>query len=190
MNARDIRRLISLCTVLIALGISLYRSEMPMSPSQNMSETVSDTLAPQPETGEQVIVSRVVDGDTLAVLLGNETVTVRLIGMNAPESVDPRGADQCFGNEASVYMSSLAHGKIATLILDASQDDTDKYDRLLRYVEIDGIDIARQMILDGYALEYTYDDVYDRAIDYRNAEAEAQAAGRGLWAANTCHGEL
>ena len=189
MNARDIRRLMSLITVLLALAISLYRAEEAVLPSQMNDEYDSSSIL-LPEHGVQVLISRVVDGDTIKVLLEGEERTVRFIGLNAPESVDPRRADQCFGQEASAYMKTFAEGKLATLIPDTSQGEEDKYGRLLRYVEIEGEDVARRMIADGYALEYMYDSTYDRVTEYRAAEVEAQAGEKGLWAKNTCNGVL
>ena len=78
------------------------------------------------ETSSYEVV-HVVDGDTLDILKRGEKVRVRLIGINSPESVDPRRPVECFGKEASRYASSLADGKFVTLELDPSQGEFDKY---------------------------------------------------------------
>jgi micrococcal nuclease len=185
MRAKDIRRFIALFTMLLAIVLSVLTSEDPTP-----IETIDDVSEPAGER-TRALVERTVDGDTIVVLIDGVKHTVRFIGLNAPESVDPRRADQCFSHEASEYMRSLTEGAIVTLIADESQDDVDKYGRLLRYVEKDGVDLAAQMITDGYAFEYTYrGSEYARQAEYDVAEANAAATKRGLWAEDTCAGEL
>jgi micrococcal nuclease len=190
MRAKDIRRLIALLTTLLAIGISLLSTEE--SPPVETTEGIP-TYVVSGSTGQQTraLVERTVDGDTIVVRIDGVKHTVRFIGLNAPESVDPRRADQCFSHEASEYMRSLTEGATVILIADESQGDIDKYGRLLRYVEKDGVDIAAQMINDGYAFEYTYKGAaYDRQTEYDIAEENAAEAKRGLWAADTCSGTL
>ncbi len=144
-------------------------------------------------------VSRVVDGDTIAVIVSGEEEKVRLIGINTPETVDPRRPVQCFGKEASNYMKSLlldAHlggssGSEVRLVSDPTQDSTDKYGRLLRYVYLsDGTNINLKMIQDGYAYEYTYDLPYKYQKEFKKAQADAEINQKGLWATDTCGGKL
>lgn len=191
MHAKDIRRLLALVTMLLALALSYISSlDTPLPPPADEAPVLVDD-APLADGEMRAVVERVVDGDTIVVRIGEETHTVRFIGINSPETVDPRRPVQCFGNEASAYMREIAEGAMVVLVDDVSQGDVDKYDRILRYVEVDGVDIAEQMIRNGYAFEYTYNrSVYDRQDEYHAAEAEAAAAGRGLWAENTCNGEL
>ena len=133
--------------------------------------------------------SRVVDGDTIVVAFGGDKYKVRIIGINAPESVDPRKAVECFGLEASAHMKELLNVPYVRLSTDPSQMNKDKYGRWLRYVYTQaGIDVGLQMIKDGYAHEYTYDVPYMHQSVYRSAQLEAQTAKRGLWSADTCHG--
>ncbi|HMT61320.1 MAG TPA: thermonuclease family protein, partial [Microthrixaceae bacterium] len=65
------------------------------------SGTASTVLAPN------ATVVRVVDGDTIVVDLGGQTERVRLIGVNTPETVDPRVPVQCFGREASDHLHEM-----------------------------------------------------------------------------------
>lgn len=189
MRTRDIRRLIALLTMLLAVAISVLTEADPA-----LDESTDETLTEASEsTGERTkaLVQRTVDGDTIVVLIDGVKHTVRFIGLNAPESVDPRRADQCFSQEASDYMRSLTEGATVVLVEDESQGDVDRYGRLLRYVEKDGVDIAATMINDGYAFEYTYKgSVYKRQATYDIAEVNAATAKRGLWAEDTCNGEL
>ncbi len=190
MRTKDIRRLIALLTMLLAVGISIL-AEADTALDESTDEI--PTYVASESTGERTkaLVERTVDGDTVVVLIEGVKHTVRFIGLNAPESVDPRRADQCFSKEALDHMRSLTEGATVVLIDDESQGDVDKYGRLLRYVEKDGVDIAAAMINDGYAFEYTYQgSVYERQIEYDIAEANAAVAKRGLWAEETCNGEL
>ncbi|MCR4312013.1 MAG: thermonuclease family protein [Candidatus Uhrbacteria bacterium] len=132
-------------------------------------------------------VIRVVDGDTVVVAQGDDDVTVRIIGINTPETVDPRRAVECFGQEASDAAKTLLEGQVVTLVSDATQGDVDKYDRLLRYVElVDGTDVGLHLISQGYGYEYTYNTPYARQSLYNDAEDAARLAEIGLWAEDAC----
>ena len=138
-------------------------------------------------------VVHVVDGDTIDVMKDGKKVRVRLIGINAPESVDPRRPVQCFGVEASDEMKRLLAGQSVSLETDPSQDLYDKYGRLLAYVSVGkpGFptgDVGFHMIEAGYAHEYTYRLPYAHQAAYKAAQAAAENAGRGLWAAGACGG--
>jgi micrococcal nuclease len=128
---------------------------------------------------EQAKVSSIVDGDTIKVKLGKKTETIRIIGIDTPETVDPRKPVQCFGKEASAKMKSLIAGKTVTLERNPAED-RDKYRRLLRYVWLDGQDIGAKMIQDGYAFSYKKYP-HPRLETYNKLEQEAREALRGLW---------
>lgn len=131
----------------------------------------------------------VVDGDTVKVSIDGKTETIRIIGLNTPETVDPRTTVECFGKEASAKAKELLSGKTVTLEADPPQGERDKYGRLLRYVFLsDGRDFGKTMIADGYAYEYTYNTSYKYQLSYKEAEATAKSQLRGLWSANTCNG--
>ena len=135
-------------------------------------------------------VFEVVDGDTVKVRLDNRTESIRIIGIDTPEVVDPREPVQCFGREASAKAKELLSVKQVRLIADPTQGERDKYDRLLRYVDLaDGTDFGLWMIQNGYAHEYTYNTPYQRQAEYKAAYAEARSKGVGLWAADTCNGD-
>ena len=135
-------------------------------------------------------VIRVVDGDTLDINYGATEEKVRLIGINTPETVDPRKAVECFGKEASARMTGLAGGKIVRLEMDDSQSQRDIYGRLLAYVYLeDGEMLNRKMIAEGYAYEYTYMTPYRYQAEFREIQTLAKTSNRGLWAPNTCNGQ-
>lgn len=132
-------------------------------------------------------VVRVVDGDTIVVNENGDDITVRVLGIDTPETVDPRRPVECFGQEASSEMSRLVSGQAVGLVSDTTQGDTDKYGRLLRYIELnDGTDVGLALIQQGFAQEFTYDVPRARQAAYQAAEASSRAAGSGLWAPDAC----
>lgn len=135
-------------------------------------------------------VIRVVDGDTLAVLMDGEQVTLRLIGLDTPETVDPRKPVQCFGKAATDMAKELLTGKTVRLEFDASQGTVDKYGRTLAYIFLaDGTLFNEYMIALGYAHEYTYNLPYKYQTEFRAAESRAREEKKGLWADDTCAGD-
>ena len=130
----------------------------------------------------------VVDGDTLKVN-APERITIRVIGIDTPETVDPRQPVQCFGSEASARAHELLDGTDVYLESDPTQGDLDRYGRTLAYVWLpDGRSLGETLIAEGYAHEYTYDTPYEYQADYNAAEAAARDAERGLWAPDACPG--
>lgn len=139
------------------------------------------------------IVDRVVDGDTIVVrdngVLSLSTHTIRLIGVNTPETVDPRKTVECFGTEASAYLkSALPEGTPVYLDADPSKPDTDSFDRLLRYVirANDMKIINKAIIEEGYGHEADFNEPYLYKDEFVAAQKDAQTAKRGLWADDAC----
>ncbi|MBP9758982.1 S-layer homology domain-containing protein [Candidatus Dojkabacteria bacterium] len=132
-------------------------------------------------------VTKVVDGDTIEVNINGTTEKIRLIGIDTPETVDPRKPVQCFGIEASNKAKELLSGKSIGLEADQSQGERDKYDRLLRYVFLqNGTNFNKYMISEGYAFEYTYNTAYKYQAEFKEAQKQATSAKKGLWADNAC----
>ena len=152
-------------------------------------ETKQEAVVDQ-EVGSQTtgyLVLKVIDGDTISVDMDGVTETIRIIGINTPETVDPRKEVECFGKEASDKAKFLLEGTYVSLAVDDTQENRDKYSRLLRYVYLaDGSDYGKYMIENGYAYEYTYQIPYKYQIEYREAEDRAEAGKRGLWANDAC----
>ncbi len=171
--------------VLFLSGTALSR----ILPETTSVASVSPTQTPTggSNTDSTYVVTKVIDGDTITVAMDNGAKTIRLIGIDTPESVDPRKPVQCFALEASRKAKELMEGKRVTLESDPTQGDADKYNRLLRYVSVEGISINKQLLEEGYAHEYTYqNNPYKYQLLYREAQREAREAGRGLWAADAC----
>jgi micrococcal nuclease len=132
--------------------------------------------------GEVYRVEKVIDGDTIAVVKDGIKETIRLIGINTPESVDPRRPVECFGVEASNKAKELLTGRNVYLEEDPTQGTRDKYNRALRYVRReDGLFYNLWIIQNGYAYEYTYDTSYKYQAEFKRAQSDAQAKGVGLW---------
>ncbi len=133
-------------------------------------------------------VVRVVDGDTVRLVVDGREEPVRVIGLDTPETVDPRRSVECFGREASRRATELLPvGAVVQVAADPTQDTRDAFQRLLLHVWLpDGRSFARTMIAEGFAHEYTYRVPYQGQAEYRAAQREAEAASRGLWAPSAC----
>ncbi|MFH0892470.1 MAG: thermonuclease family protein [Candidatus Falkowbacteria bacterium] len=154
---------------------------------ENKTEPALADTAEESEAPVYYPVVKVVDGDTIDVNIDGKTERIRFIGLNTPETVDPRKPVECFGKEASIRAGELLSGQEVRLKTDPTQGDRDKYDRLLRYVYLkDGTDIALKLISDGYGYEYAYDLPYKNQDQYNKAEADARENERGLWAPGVC----
>jgi len=134
--------------------------------------------------GEWAFVTKVVDGDTIVVNLGGLEKTVRLIGIDTPETVDPRRPVGCFGKEASNKAKELLSGK--EIILQKDVSDTDKYQRLLRYIFLPTPEgavlfVNDYLVREGYAKVLTFPPDVKYNERFRQAETEARENNRGLW---------
>jgi micrococcal nuclease len=131
----------------------------------------------QPPPADLLRVERVVDGDTLVV---STIGTVRLIGVDTPETVHPSKPVQRFGTEASAFLKSLTLGQAVRL--DYDQQRTDRYGRTLAYVHLaDGRLVNLEIIRQGYGFAYTAFP-FRLIAEFRATEREAREARRGLWA--------
>ena len=148
---------------------------------QSASPLASASSAPSTSAAEaSLLVMKVVDGDTLKLSDGR---TVRLIGVDTPETVHPTKPVQYFGKEASAFTKRLAEGKTVTLEYD--QQKIDKYGRTLAYVYLpDGRMVNAEIIKQGYGFAYVKYP-FQRMEEFRTYEREAREAGKGLWAQET-----
>lgn len=146
----------------------------------------SDVLSPHGTATVSAYVQRVIDGDTIEVLIGSAEAKVRLIGIDTPETVDPRTQVECYGKEASNRLKELIEGTFVRMEGDSSQQDRDRYNRLLRYVYLGDSLINKQLVMEGYATEYTYNTPYVYQEEFRAAQKEAEHNARGLWNPQLC----
>lgn len=138
---------------------------------------------------QQASLIRVVDGDTISVLINGKNETVRVIGIDTPEVVDTRKSVECFGKEASEMANAVfENNKTVILESDPTQGDRDRYQRLLRYIWIENgsVDFGKLMLEEGFASEYTYNLPYKYQNEYKKAELAAQIVKKGLWSDDAC----
>jgi micrococcal nuclease len=166
----------------------------------DLSRQAPATLTEEPAGFERGKVTRVVDGDTIEVEITGRgpgagagaghvgtTYDVRLIGIDTPESVKLGSPVECFGKEASAATTALLDGAEVTLVKDV--EESDQYNRILRYVYL-GQEMANaRLVLNGYAQVYTYPPNVRHADLFVQLEREARENERGLWATDTCNGQ-
>ena len=183
MTRKQSKLLTTFLTLLIAVLLSVQKGDLSLL---HLPQLASATAI---YGTSSYLVVRVVDGDTIDIERAGVRERVRLIGINSPESVDPRRPVECFGKEASKYASSILGGQRVTVASDPTQSTKDKYGRSLFYVYLPGgRSFNELMIEEGYAHEYTYHTPYRYQQEYKAAERDARANMRGLWASTTCNG--
>lgn len=136
-----------------------------------------------PATDSQgILVTKVIDGDTIEIEGGER---VRYLGIDTPETKDPRKPVQCFGKEASNKNRELVEGK--RVVLETDIIDKDKYDRLLRYVFLDlgsgtKLFVNDFLIREGYGQVLTIPPNVKYADQFVEAQQQAREQKKGLWA--------
>lgn len=181
------KKLLAIVTGLVLLGIGLifwglqsndFTTSPPATPTPVIESTGSATLGVE---GQKVVITRVIDGDTVEI---KEGLKIRYIGIDTPETVDPRREVGCFGKEASAENKRLVLGREAYLVKDVSE--TDKFGRILRYVYITQEDGSTLFINDylvrrGFAKAVTFPPDVRFSTQFMEAEREARDSNRGLW---------
>lgn len=176
---------------LIAMGIGLltigtYSSDalpaknLPV-PLPNTETTIATNSAALGIEEQGIMVTEVVDGDTIKLETGE---TVRMVGIDTPETVDPRRPVGCFGKEASNETKALLTNK--RVILQKDITDKDKYGRILRLVYLsldDGsmLFINDYLVREGFAKNYKYPPDIKFEERFKKAEDEARRNKKGMW---------
>jgi micrococcal nuclease len=166
--------IVSCLKTIRALGLAVVIAAFPAADSLSRADTQA----------ESVVVSTVFDGDTVVVLLGGREVTIRLIGVDTPETARPDTPVQFYGPEASDFTRRSLLGKQVRLEFEAPGRPggaTDKYGRTLAYIiTSDGTNFNLELVKLGYGRAYTkYPFKYQRAFE--EAEKAARKAGLGMW---------
>jgi micrococcal nuclease len=143
-----------------------------------------------PPDAEEMIVHKVVDGDTLQLTYPDSDwyYVTRIVGINAPESVKPNSPVECYGPEASDRLKELLPaGSIVYVTID--ETDEDQYGRRLRHVWIRDADtdeaflVSEIMVRGGYVDARTYRPDVEFDDELMDAERDAQRSDAGLWGA-------
>ena len=170
------KKILTIGVVLVLAGVAVWFSKTSATPVKTSNR----------ETYE---VKKVDDGDTLQIFRYGRSEKVRFIGIDTPETVDPRKPVQCFGKEASAKTKQLLTGKTIRIEFDPVVGERDKYDRLLAYIWLGSELINLTLLREGYAHEYTYrSQAYKYQSDFKQAEAGARQSEVGLWSPQTCAG--
>ncbi len=179
------------CVLIISSGVIATRSrasEADIASQTPLDSAAVETVATNSATTSPikldrqniVKVTRVIDGDTIVV---EGSIKVRYIGVDTPETVDPRRPVGCFGKEASNFNKQLVEGKMVRLEKDVSE--TDKFGRLLRYVYLQTdngeIFVNDTLARQGYAMVKTYPPDVKYQDQFLQAQQEARQNNRGLW---------
>lgn len=141
------------------------------------------TDRPQPDAGQRasVEVIEVVDGDTIRVELDGEQTPVRLIGIDTPEKDGPYTDRECFGEQASRYTDDALAGRAVELEFDVER--TDRFDRTLAYVWVEGSLFNQRILRDGFAVLATFPPNVRYVERFTRAQQQARGEGAGLWEA-------
>ena len=158
-------------------------TDRPAETKNSVQDTgvVQETKQPQQtvktvSNSDTFLVTRVIDGDTIEIEGG---IKVRYIGIDTPETVDPRKPVQCFGVEASNKNKELVSGKRVRLEKDISE--TDKYGRLLRYVYVGDTFVNLELVRNGYAYASSYPPDISHQSQFTEAQRLAKEQSKGLW---------
>ncbi len=134
------------------------------------------------DESEYYPVAYIIDGDTFKVRIDKKLITVRMLGINTPETVDPRREPECYGKEASIKTKDLLQGRQVFLHLEKQREVKDKFGRYLAYVyRNDSLFVNQSLIEGGFAREYTYGKPYFMQREFRSAEDGARRKGNGMW---------
>lgn len=152
-------------------------AKVDWNPNSKTVIIISNTTAMSSTTYK---VTRVVDGDTIKVNFNGKEESLRLIGIDTPESVHPDASRNVLeGRIASDYTKTLLEGKDIELEFDA--EERDKYGRLLAYVYINGIMVNKLLLKEGYAQVSTYPPNVKYVDEFNQIQRIARENNKGLW---------
>ncbi len=154
--------------------------------NQTPSETATDETQTEPEEEHEfprseVPLIKVIDGDTIKVIINEKEENVRFLLVDTPETNHPRmNGPQPFGPEAKEFMEEFAAGGKLELELDVSERD--RYGRILAYVYVNGVSAQEELLKRGLArVAYIYPPNTRHVDQYQEIQEKAQAEGVGIW---------
>ncbi len=174
LTKRQQKKLLGLAIGLIVAGITAYAQ------SHGLLKDAAQTVQ-QAQPG-LYRVTEFVDGDTIAVDMNGKTEKVRFIGVDTPETHDPRKAVQCFGLAAADFTKQFIGTQNVRLENDPTNTNRDRYDRLLRYVYLPNNTLVNaEIIKQGFGFAYT-GFPFTKSDDFIRFQTEAREGNKGLWA--------
>jgi endonuclease YncB( thermonuclease family) len=128
-------------------------------------------------------IAKFIDGDTVTVDMNGTVETIRMIGVDTPETHRPNTPVQCYGPEAADFTKMLIGSQKVRLKADPLDTNRDRYGRLLRYVYLpDGRMVETELISKGYGFAYT-SFPFEKSAEFTKLENQAKAGKTGLWEA-------
>ncbi|MBI2108786.1 MAG: thermonuclease family protein [Parcubacteria group bacterium] len=141
------------------------------------------------ERGVSLFIEEVTDGDTMVVRMSGERIKVRLMGVDTPETVDKRKAEQCFGKRASIETKKFEGQTLQFEFIPPEWPAVkrDTYGRPLVYLYLPNGELYNEkLIREGLAHEYTYKGGYKYRPQLQDAEKDARTHKRGMWKSTSC----
>ncbi len=177
ISRRNQKKLLTLLVALLISGLGFLSERY--APAQ-------DTLGSVSPGNYEVI--EVNDGDTVTVSMDGKKERIRMIGVDTPETQDPRKPVQCFGKASTNFTRQLIGEQGVRLESDTLSSNRDRYNRLLRYVyTADGKLVQEEIIREGYGFAYT-SFPFTESDNFKKLETEARQDNKGLW--GLCQPEL
>jgi micrococcal nuclease len=137
--------------------------------------------APPTEPGTGVV-RRVVDGDTIELRIGRANETVRLLGIDTPETVHPAKPVECFGPEASSRATQLL--PVGTVVrIQRDIEARDHFGRLLLYVFVGEAMVNEVLLQEGFGRPLSIEPNVSHSLSFARIAGEARSRGTGLWGA-------
>jgi endonuclease YncB( thermonuclease family) len=170
---RKQRKLLGLLVGLITLGLSAIGQQL------GWFEQATQQVK-QNDPGLYAI-TRFTDGDTISVDMNGKSESVRMIGVDTPETHKPNAPVQCYGPAAAAYTKNLIGKNRVRLEADPTNQNRDRYNRLLRYVYMpDGRLVQAELIKNGYGFAYT-SFPFTKSEDFVTLQEQAKTQNKGLW---------
>lgn len=165
---------------LVVLGIGLVVAGLTSVAQDKGWLKTAGTAAQKAQPGLYQV-TEFVDGDTIAVDMNGHGEKIRFIGVDTPETHDPRKSVQCFGQVAAEFTKSFIVNNNVRLEADPLDTNRDRYDRLLRYVYLpDGRMVNSEIIKQGYGFAYT-GFPFTKSVEFVELQRHARENKLGLW---------
>lgn len=162
----------------IVLVVAVAQQAGWIETGSNKQSPQSAVLTNQPG---MYAIDHFIDGDTIAVNMNGKVESIRMIGVDTPETHKPNSPVQCYGVAAAAYTKTLiANGRVR-LASDSLSSDRDRYNRLLRYVYLpDGRLLQEELIKNGYGFAYT-SFPFGKSGQFTADQQAAKDNNKGLW---------
>jgi micrococcal nuclease len=155
---------------------SKFTSTSVITPTVTLpSNSLGIGCVPKTTLRQTGVVTKIVDGDTIHVEIEGVNYVVRYIGVDSPET------GSAIASSATTYNTQLVRGQTVTLIKDVSE--TDRYDRLLRYVFVGNKFVNFEMVTSGFAAAGTWKPDVACDQEFYAAQTRAKSSQLGMWAA-------